>query len=275
LLNVQIDNLTQLELLEALRSGGTVFTTNVAHLVLLQQQPEFYYAYQSADYQTCDSQLVWFAAKLLGIPIREKISGSDLFPAFYYYFAKDPSTTIFLLGAAPGVAHRARAKINQQVGRTIVTAAHSPSFGFEKNASECDHLIAMIHASGATVLAIGVGTPKQELWIAQHKHRLPRVKTFLAIGATIDFEAGNVQRAPKWISDVGLEWFYRLLKEPQRLWKRYLGDALPFAMLIWQQATHRYQNPWRVDAHPQLDDDGPQSAVASGQKPRKTVLVQN
>jgi N-acetylglucosaminyldiphosphoundecaprenol N-acetyl-beta-D-mannosaminyltransferase len=187
---------------------------------------------------------------MLRIPIREKISGSDLFPAFYHYFAQDPNTTIFLLGAAPGVAHQARTKINQKVGRAIVTAAHSPSFGFEENASECDRLIAMINASGATVLAIGVGTPKQELWIAQYKHRLPQVKTFLAIGATIDFEAGNVQRAPKWISAAGLEWLYRLLKEPQRLWQRYFGDALPFALLIWQQATNRYQNPWQVDANP-------------------------
>jgi N-acetylglucosaminyldiphosphoundecaprenol N-acetyl-beta-D-mannosaminyltransferase len=247
LLNLQIDNLGQLELLEALRSGGVVFTPNVAHLVTLQQHPEFYQAYQTADYCICDSQLVRFAAKLLGTPIREKISGSDLFPAFYRYFAQDAGTTIFLLGAAAGVADRAMAKINHQVGRTIVVAAHSPSFGFERDAAECDRLIAMVNASGATVLALGVGAPKQELWIAQHKHRMPRVKTFLAIGATIDFEAGNVQRAPKWMSEVGLEWFYRLVKEPRRLWKRYFGDALPFAALIWQQANHRYQNPWPSD----------------------------
>lgn len=244
LLNVQIDNLTQLELLESLRSGGVVFTPNVAHLVTLQQRPDFYQAYQSADYQICDSQLVRLAAQLLGTPIREKISGSDLFPAFYRYFAQDPSTAIFLLGAAPGVAQRAMHKINQLVGRSIVVAAHSPSFGFERDAAECDRIIALINASGATVLAVGVGAPKQELWIAQHRDRLPQVKTFLAIGATLDFEAGNVQRAPKWMSEVGLEWFYRLVKEPRRLWKRYFGDALPFATLIWQQATHRYQNPW-------------------------------
>jgi N-acetylglucosaminyldiphosphoundecaprenol N-acetyl-beta-D-mannosaminyltransferase len=247
LLNAQIDNLTQLELLEALRSGGTVFTPNVAHLVTLQQRPEFYQAYQSADYQICDSQLVRFAAKLLGTPIREKISGSDLFPAFYHYFAQDKGTTIFLLGAAAGVAQRALQRINQRVGRGIVVQAHSPSFGFERDAAECERLIAMINASGATVLAVGVGAPKQELWIAQYKDRLPQVKTFLAIGATIDFEAGNVRRAPKWMSEVGLEWLYRLLKEPRRLFKRYFGDALPFALLIWQQATDRYQNPWLSD----------------------------
>jgi N-acetylglucosaminyldiphosphoundecaprenol N-acetyl-beta-D-mannosaminyltransferase len=251
LLNTQIDNLTQIELLESLRSGGVVFTPNVAHLVTLQHRPDFYQAYQSADYQICDSQLVRLAAKLLGTPIREKISGSDLFPAFYRYFAQDAGTQIFLLGAAAGIAHRAMTKINQQVGRTIVVAAHSPSFGFERDAAECDRIIELINASGATVLAVGVGAPKQELWIAQHRDRLPQVKTFLAIGATIDFEAGNIQRAPKWMSEVGLEWFYRLAKEPRRLWKRYFGDALPFATLIWQQATHQYQNPWYDDARTQ------------------------
>jgi N-acetylglucosaminyldiphosphoundecaprenol N-acetyl-beta-D-mannosaminyltransferase len=250
ILNLQIHNFTQLELLESLRSGGVVFTANVAHLVMLQQHADFYQAYQTADYQVCDSQLVLFAARLLGKSIREKISGADLLPAFYCYFAKDIDQTIFLLGAGAGVAERAKAKINHRVGRAIVVQAHSPSFGFEQDTTECEHIIGLINASGATVLAVGVGAPKQELWIAQYRHRLPRVKTFLAIGATIDFEAGSLQRAPKWMSAAGLEWLYRLVKEPRRLWRRYLGDALPFARLIWQQATNRYQNPWLADPFP-------------------------
>lgn len=104
-----------------------------------------------------------------------------------------------------------------------------------------------INRSGATVLAIGVGAPKQELWITRYKDQLPNVQTFLAIGATIDFEAGTVQRSPRWMSDVGLEWLFRILCEPKRLWKRYLVHDLPFFWLILQQRLRTYRNPWAAE----------------------------
>ena len=247
LLNIGIHNLTMVELLEKLRLGGTVFTPNVDHLMKLQHDREFYRAYQDVDFKVCDSRVLVYASYLLGTPVQEKISGSDLFPAFYTYYQNDPSVKIFLLGAAPGIAEAARTRINAKVGREIVVAAHSPSFGFEKSEAECQSIIDLINRSGATVLAIGVGAPKQELWITRYKDQLPNVKTFLAIGATIDFEAGTVQRSPRWMSDVGLEWMFRILCEPKRLWKRYLVHDLPFLWLILQQRLHIYRNPWTAE----------------------------
>jgi N-acetylglucosaminyldiphosphoundecaprenol N-acetyl-beta-D-mannosaminyltransferase len=244
LLNIGIHNLTMIELLEKLRLGGTVFTPNVDHLMKLQHDYEFYRAYQEADFKVCDSRVLVYASYFLGIPVQEKISGSDLFPAFYTYYQNDPSVKIFLLGAAPGIAEVARTRINDKVGRNMVVAAHSPSFGFERNEAECQAIIDLINRSGATVLAIGVGAPKQELWLTNYKDQLPNVKTFLAIGATIDFEAGTIQRSPRWMSDVGLEWLFRILCEPKRLWKRYLVHDLPFFWLILQQRFRNYQNPW-------------------------------
>lgn len=244
LLNIGIHNLTMMELLEKLRLGGTVFTPNVDHLVKLQRDYEFYYAYQDVDYKVCDSKVLIYASYFLGTPIREKISGSDLFPAFYTYFRDDPDVKIFLLGAAPGVADRARQRINDQVGREIVIGAHSPSFGFERDEAECQAIVDLINQSGATVLAVGLGAPKQEVWITKYKDQLPKVKTFLAIGATIDFEAGVVHRAPKWMSNVGLEWLYRIVCEPRRLWKRYLVQGLPFFWYLLEQKFNRYRNPW-------------------------------
>ena len=91
-------------------------------------------------------------------------------------------------------------------------------------------------------LAVGVGAPKQEKWILKYKDLMPNVKIFMAIGATIDFEAGNVKRAPQWMSRYGLEWLYRLLSEPSRLWKRYLVDDLPFFWLILKQRFGWYRN---------------------------------
>jgi N-acetylglucosaminyldiphosphoundecaprenol N-acetyl-beta-D-mannosaminyltransferase len=245
LLNVEIDNLTLRELLESLRLGGFVVTPNVDLMMKLQRDRAFFQAFQAADFRICDSQILMYVARFLGTPFREKICGSDLFPAFYRYYGNDPSMRVFLLGAAAGVAAQAQTRINAKVGREMIVAAHSPSFGFERNVAECAEIIQRINASGATVLAVGLGAPKQELWIAQHRHLLPHVKVFLAIGATINFEAGSVSRAPRWLSAVGLEWLYRLLCEPRRLWKRYLGDAMPFFWRILQQRFGLYHSPWQ------------------------------
>jgi N-acetylglucosaminyldiphosphoundecaprenol N-acetyl-beta-D-mannosaminyltransferase len=245
LLNVEIDNLTLKELLESIRFGGFVITPNVDLIMKLQRNQAFFEAYQAADYRICDSQILMYVARFLGTPFREKICGSDLFPAFYRYYSDDRNMRIFLLGGAAGVAAQAQQKINAKVGREMIVAAHSPSFGFEQDPQECAAIIQRINESGATVLAVGLGAPKQELWITQHRHRLPNIKVFLAIGATINFEAGSVTRAPQWLSDVGLEWLYRLMCEPKRLWKRYLGDAIPFFWLILQQRLRFYRCPWR------------------------------
>lgn len=237
LLNTWIDNVSTTELLKQLKSG-VVFTPNVDHLVKLQKDPEFAQAYSIANYLVCDSQILMYAAKFLGVSLKEKISGSDLFPAFYNYHSQNESIKIFLLGASEGVASSAQSKINERVGRNIIVQAHSPSFGFEKSEAECQKIVEMINESGATVLAIGVGAPKQEKWIYKYKDQLPNIKIFLAIGATIDFEAGQIKRSPKWMSEIGLEWLYRLLSEPQRLWKRYLVESLPFFWLLLKQKIH-------------------------------------
>lgn len=243
LLNLNVDNLTVQELLQRL-DHGVVFTPNVDHLVKLQHDAEFVEVYSGADYKVCDSKIVMYAAKFLGQPICEKISGSDLFPAFYEYHRNNEDIKIFLLGAKEGVAAEAQRRINEKVGREIVVGSHSPSFGFEKNPEECAHILEMIKASGATVLAVGVGAPKQEKFIHQYKAELPNIKIFLAIGATIDFEAGNVERAPKWVSEAGLEWLYRLLAEPKRLWRRYLIEDPMFFLLIAKQKLNLYRNPF-------------------------------
>lgn len=235
ILNVSIDNIGMKELLERLKFGGVVFTPNVDHLVKLQKDRHFYRVYQEADYRVCDSQLIMYASRFLGQPIKEKVSGSDLFPAFYRRYANDEDVKIFLLGGLSGVAEKARYRINQKVGRNMVVDTYSPPFGFEKDPVECDKIIDLVNNSGANVLAVGVGAPKQEKWICRHRSRLTSIKTFLAIGATIDFEAGNLKRSPTWMSSVGLEWLYRLLSEPGRLWKRYLLEDTVFFALVLRQ----------------------------------------
>jgi exopolysaccharide biosynthesis WecB/TagA/CpsF family protein len=246
LLNISIDNISQAEFFEKCKSG-VVFTPNVDHLMKLQSDPEFVNTYKDATYKLCDSKILFFISRFLGTPIKEKISGSDLFPAFYEYHKNNEDIKIFLLGAREGVALKAQEKINAQVGRTMIVGAHSPSFGFEKNEEECAKMIELINQSGATVLAVGVGAPKQENFISKYKDQFTNIKIFLAIGATIDFEAGNIKRAPKWISEIGMEWLYRLLAEPKRLWKRYLVHGPSFFWLILKQKLNFYVDPFNSD----------------------------
>jgi N-acetylglucosaminyldiphosphoundecaprenol N-acetyl-beta-D-mannosaminyltransferase len=236
ILDIPIDNLSKTELLEKLNDkGGLVVTPNVHHLVMLRDDPELREAYRKADYRICDSKIVQYASIFLGHPIKEKISGSDLFPAFYDYNKDNQKTKVFLLGAQPGIARQAQEKINQKVGREMIIDNYSPPLGFEKDERECQKILQLIHASEATVLVLGLGTPKQEKWIIKYRDRLKKILIIFAIGATIDFEAGNKSRSPKWMSDVGLEWFYRLICEPKRLWRRYLIECLPFVGLVIKQ----------------------------------------
>lgn len=243
LLNIDFDNLTRAELL-ARFDRGFMLNPNVDVLMKLQHDREFYEIALAADFVICDSQILKMASRLLGTPIREKISGSDFFGEFCAYHAATPAVTVFLLGGMDGVAETARQNVNQRVGRAIITHAHSPSFGFEKNDAETRALVARINASECSVLAIGVGCPKQEKWAHRWRGEMPGIRQILCIGATIDFEAGNVPRAPAWMSRVGLEWLYRMAADPKRLVRRYLVDDLPFFVLLLRQRLGRYRNPF-------------------------------
>ena len=243
LFNISIDNISLSNLLKKLtENGGFVVTPNVDHLVKLQKDADFLKAYKMADYVVCDGKILQYVLKFLGKPIPAKISGSDLLPAFYHYNRDNRGIKIFLLGGKKGVAQRAANKINRKVGRKIAVCALSPSFGFENNPSECLAIIDKINQSGANVLVIGVGAPKQEKWIVKYRSLLPNVKVFLPIGAAIDFEAGYKRRAPEWMSNIGLEWLYRLISEPQRLWKRYLVDSIPFLLHVVQHRLDIYRH---------------------------------
>ncbi len=271
ILNVSIDNVSKEELLQKIGSqGGVVFTPNVDHLMKLQNDGEFNRIYHSSTYRVCDSKILMYASKFLGQPIQEKISGSDLFPEFYQYYSQSEDIKIFLLGAGEGVAKKAQETINQKVGREIIVDSYSPSFGFEKDAEECEQIIRRINDSGATVLAVGVGSPKQEIWIAKYKAFLKNIKIFLAIGATIDFEAGEKSRSPKWMSELGLEWLYRLQTEPNRLWKRYLVEDLPFFWLLLKQKLNLYEAPFATN----FTNFQPTSAFFSNRLPLGELLQQ-
>lgn len=243
ILNIQVDNILKKDLLVQFKSG-VLITPNVDHLMKLQRDREFYEIYQKAEYVTVDSQIVKLALKFLGTPVPEIITGSDFFPSFYSFHKDNDAVKVFLLGAGPGVAEKARMTVNQKTGREIIVGTFSPSFGFEKNETECKEILERINESPANVLVVGLGAPKQEKWIYKYKELLPKIDIYLAIGATIDFEAGNVKRAPKLMQKLAIEWLYRLYKEPRRLWRRYIIEDFPFFFLILKQKFNLYKNPF-------------------------------
>lgn len=242
-LNTHIQIITQTKLLEDLKKG-VLITPNVDHLIKLQKDKEFYDVYQKAEWVVCDSKILYLLSKLLKNPLPEAIPGSSFFTAFYEYHKDDPNCKIFLLGAAEGIAAKAQRNINKKVGREIVVGAHSPSYGFEKKPEECEELIRIVNASGANVLLVGVGAPKQEKWIMKYRDRMPNIDIFMGLGATIDFEAGTLKRAPIFWQKIGMEWLYRCLKEPKRLFKRYFIDDMKFFYYFGQQLLGIYKNPF-------------------------------
>lgn len=243
ILNINIQSISQQELLANLKKG-VLITPNVDHLVKLQKDNEFYDVYQQAEWIVCDSKILYILSKLLKNPLPEAIPGSSFFTAFYEYHKDDPNCKIFLLGAAEGIAVKAMERINQKVGRNIIVGAHSPSYGFEKKPEECEELIRIVNESGANVVLVGVGAPKQEKWIMKYRNRMPKVDIFMGLGATIDFEAGTLKRAPKLWQKIGMEWLYRCLKEPKRLFKRYFIDDMKFFYYFTLQLLNQYKNPF-------------------------------
>ena len=126
----------------------------------------------------------------------------------------------------------------------MIVGSFSPVFGFENDETYNQQIIEMINDSQANVLAVGVGAPKQEKWIFKYHKKLENIKIFMGIGATIDFEAGSLNRAPKYLRNIALEWFYRLSQEPRRLWKRYIIYDLPFFWLVIKFKFGWYKNPF-------------------------------
>jgi exopolysaccharide biosynthesis WecB/TagA/CpsF family protein len=234
-LGCHFHNVSRPELFERLKDGGTVFTPNVDFIMKMRRDPAFHHTIHQADVRICDSQIVLMASKVLGTPLKEKIAGSDFLGEWCSQVVPDARAKLFLLGAMPGVAAEAMRRINARLGRPVVVGAHSPSYGFEKNPAECEAILGIIRDSGATALAVGVGAPKQENFILAHRDALPGVRWFFGVGATLDFEAGNIPRAPEWMSKAGLEWLFRLTREPGRLWRRYLVDDLPFFWHLLKQ----------------------------------------
>ena len=224
---------------------GILWTLNPDHLFHLQRNAAFVDAYRQAAIVSSDSKYVYWGLKFLGRRIQAKASGSDIVPAYWRRHAQNPEVRIFMLGARPGIAEQARQRINGIAGREVVVGAHGPSMNFVNDDAESAEAIKMINDCDATCLIVGLGAPKQEVWVAKHRHLMPKVKVYMGVGATIDYEADAVKRAPRWMAQNGLEWVYRMATEPRRYWRRY-ARQLEFLWLVLLDRFGLYRPPAKL-----------------------------
>jgi N-acetylglucosaminyldiphosphoundecaprenol N-acetyl-beta-D-mannosaminyltransferase len=208
-----------------------VVTPNVDHAVLYQRHAGLRQAYANASLVLADGMPVVAAARLLGRRLPGRVPGSDLAPELFAAAARHGALRVYLLGAGPGVAERAAVNIAARWPAVHVVGTYSPPLGFERDRNENDKILAQIAAAKPDVLLVGLGAPKQELWVNAHRHRIEAAAT-LCIGATIDFLAGEKKRAPRWMRRAGLEWLHRVASEPRRLLGRYARDACIFPSLV-------------------------------------------
>ena len=222
-----------LELLIELAKGSHpayVVTANVDHVVRYHRRPELRQLYTEADLVVADGMPVIWASRLLGQPLPERVAGSDLFPALCAQAAKN-DLAVFLLGGAPGTARQAAKVLQTEHPRLRVAGIFCPDYGFEDDPSQMSRVIEVVRAAQPDILFVGLGSPKQENWIAANRQACG-AKLSIGVGISFSFVSGHVTRAPRWMRWIGLEWFHRLCQEPRRLWRRYLIDDSIFLLLV-------------------------------------------
>jgi N-acetylglucosaminyldiphosphoundecaprenol N-acetyl-beta-D-mannosaminyltransferase len=215
-----------------------VVTPNVDHVVKLQNNSDLRAAYEDASLVLADGHPVVWAASLLGKRLPERVPGSDLVPALFDAEKQKHKLRVFLLGAGPGVALRAANRIHERWAGVEVCGTYSPAPGFEHDEAECERILQMISQAHPMVLIVGLGAPKQEIWVHRYRERIDALAA-LCVGATIDFLAGEKARAPLWMRKARLEWVHRMISEPRRLAGRYAKCAWIFPQLVVAEMLNR------------------------------------
>lgn len=229
-LNTSVNNCSMDECLNEIEAmiqsdkKSYIVAVNVDVIIKIEKDNFLKEITDNADMVIIDGKpLIWIAKKHK-LPITEKISGSDMVPLLCER-AKNKGYSIFILGGKDGVADKAKKNLEDKLPGIKIVGTYSPPFGFEKNQDEINQINTLISKANPDILLACLGCPKQEKFIYSNIKNYS-AKVSICAGATVDFLAGNIKRAPKWMSEHGLEWLYRFFKEPKRLFKRYFIDDI-------------------------------------------------
>jgi len=209
--------------------GGSVYTPNVDHVVKAESNAAFRRSYDDVSLSLADGMPLVWVSRFLGCRLPERVAGSDILVPLMK-LAGQRRWRVYLLGGGPGAAEAAAKRLTDEFGVTIVGW---DDCRIEKDGSDPTGQSAeKVRAAKPDVVLVGLGPPKQELWIHKYKEATgPAVS--LAIGAGLDFLAGRFSRAPRWVANSGFEWAYRLMLEPRRLYRRYLIESPRFISIVF------------------------------------------
>lgn len=236
LLNTYVNNVNMNEAIQAIEDmiasekKSYIVAINVDVVMKIENDSYLKKITDGADMVLVDGKPLEWIAKWHKRPIKAKISGSDLVP-FLCKRAAEKGYSIFIIGGKEGIAKKAQVNLERDLPGIKIVGTYAPPFGFEKDDKELNRINEMISSAHPDLLIACFGCPKQEKWIYENYQKYG-AKVSVCAGATVDFLAGNVNRAPKWMSDHGFEWFYRFLQEPKRMFKRYFIDDMKILKLI-------------------------------------------
>lgn len=238
LLNTYINDVTMPETVASIErmikdgKKSYVVAINVDVVIKIENDTYLKQVVDDADMVLVDGKpLVWIS-KLYGKPLKAKISGSDLVPLLCEVAAQK-GYTLFIIGGRDGIADQAKKKLEAKLPGIQIVGTYAPPFGFETNKKELEHINQMISEVHPDLLITCFGCPKQEKWIYENIKNYDAGVSICA-GATVDFLAGSVKRAPKWMSEHGFEWLYRFIQEPKRMFRRYFIDDLAIIKLFFK-----------------------------------------
>jgi N-acetylglucosaminyldiphosphoundecaprenol N-acetyl-beta-D-mannosaminyltransferase len=248
-LGVPFDNVTMHEAMdlieEKIEEQGfhQVATANLDFVVNAIHDPSLQEVLCSCDLIVPDGMPIVWASRLMGSKLKERVSGVDLIPRLAELAVKR-SYGIFLLGASEKSSRRASEVLKQRFPNLRIVGRYAPP---NTPLSEMDHekILSRVERAQPDILLVAMGHPKQEQWLAMHRHRLT-VPLCMGVGASLDFLAGTVSRAPVWMQTAGLEWLYRAAHEPRRLVQRYLADAFGLARHLPAQVAANAIQPRRL-----------------------------
>lgn len=236
LLNTYVNNLNMLETIEAIEKmiasdkKSYVVAINVDVVMKIEKDPYLKKIVDSADMVLVDGKPLIWISKWHGNKVKAKISGSDLVPLLCEV-AAEKKYKIFIIGGKDGIAEQAKKRLESKLPNIRIVGTYAPPLGFEKNENEIEKINQMISEVQPDLLITCFGCPKQEKWIYENIEKYD-AKVSVCAGATVDFLAGNVKRAPRLMSEHGLEWFYRFAQEPKRMFRRYFIDDVKILRLI-------------------------------------------
>lgn len=210
--------------------GGTVFTPNVDHVVLVEHDARFRQAYDACSLSLVDGTPVLWGSRALGHAAPEKVSGSDLIVPLAETAAAR-GWRLFFVGSSPPVLEEATRRLQARFPGVQIVGRESPRVDMDAGVAERQPTWERVRAARPQLVLVALGSPKGELWAHEARTALaPAV--VVGVGAGLDFIAGVARRAPAWMSRMGLEWLYRLWHEPRRLWRRYLVRDPQFALIF-------------------------------------------